>query len=79
MAKQNGVKKLCINTDSQFLINSITKWIHGWKKKNWKLAGGDDVKNRVDFQELDKLLEDKTIEIKWVCFINFVVYYVRYL
>jgi ribonuclease HI len=34
-----------IITDSEFFINVMTKWIEGWKRKNWKKADGDDVQN----------------------------------
>ncbi|RZB40328.1 hypothetical protein BDFB_014853, partial [Asbolus verrucosus] len=58
-----SINKLKIHTDSLFTINSMTKWIHNWKKNNWKLAGGkSDVKNKEDFKELDKLCQ--TIDIK---------------
>lgn len=66
IAKNLGIEKLCISTDSQFLIKSITMWIKGWKAKNWRLKNGDPVKNVVDFKELDSLLSDGQINIKWV-------------
>ncbi|XP_061387600.1 ribonuclease H1 [Musca vetustissima] len=65
VAKNLGIKKLGISTDSQFLIKSITMWINGWKAKNWRLKNGDPVKNVVDFKELDSLLSDGQIDIKW--------------
>lgn len=77
-AKRLGIQKLCLNTDSQFLINSITMWIKGWKAKNWRLKNGEPVKNVIDFKELDSILQDDTIAIKWVniksnmfCFVKF--------
>lgn len=33
----------------------MTKWIQGWKKKNWKLASGGPVKNKIDLEKLDNL------------------------
>ncbi|EDS33547.1 conserved hypothetical protein [Culex quinquefasciatus] len=51
--------------DSKFLIDSITKWLPGWKRNAWKLSTGKPVKNQVDFEELDRELADKSIEIKW--------------
>lgn len=65
-AKRLGITKLCLSTDSQFLINSITLWIKGWKAKNWRLRNGDPVKNLNEFKELDALLQDNAINIKWV-------------
>ena len=37
---------VCIVTDSTLLLDSMTKWIHGWKKKGWKTASGSPVKNQ---------------------------------
>lgn len=63
---EQGIKRLCINTDSHFVINSITMWVKGWKAKGWKLANGEPVKNETDFRELDRLYNDDSIDIKWV-------------
>ncbi|CAG9576045.1 unnamed protein product [Danaus chrysippus] len=63
-AIDNGITKLAINTDSKFLINSVTKWISGWKRKGWKLASGEPVKNEKDFKELDSI--QNKIDIKWI-------------
>jgi ribonuclease HI len=38
--------EVCVVTDSQLMLNSMTTWIAGWKKRGWKTAGGDPVKNR---------------------------------
>ncbi|CAH2099656.1 unnamed protein product [Euphydryas editha] len=59
-----GVTKLAINTDSKFLINSVTKWMPGWKRNGWKLKSGEPVKNEIDFKELDNL--QNKIHIKWI-------------
>lgn len=61
-----GINKLCISTDSQFLINSITQWVPGWKRRNWMLRNNQPVKNVVDFKELDELLQSKDLTVKWV-------------
>ncbi|CAH2241934.1 jg17118 [Pararge aegeria aegeria] len=62
-AIDNGVDKLAINTDSKFLINSVTKWMLGWKRKGWKLQSGEPVKNEKDFKDLDRI--QNKIHIKW--------------
>lgn len=64
----DDVKKLQINTDSQFVINSVTQWMKGWKQKGWVTASGQEVKNKDDFQVLDKLIgnaSDRGVEIRW--------------
>ncbi|XP_038105822.1 LOW QUALITY PROTEIN: ribonuclease H1 [Culex quinquefasciatus] len=68
LTKQQGIKRLTVNTDSKFLVNSINKWLPGWKRNAWKLSTGKPVKNQVDFEELDPLdqeLAEKSIKIKW--------------
>jgi ribonuclease HI len=45
-----------IYTDSQLLINSMTKWVSGWKKRGWKKWNGQVIKNVELVQKLDKLL-----------------------
>uniref|UniRef100_A0AAG5DGS4 Ribonuclease H1 n=1 Tax=Anopheles atroparvus TaxID=41427 RepID=A0AAG5DGS4_ANOAO len=65
LAREQGVRRLVINTDSKFLIDSITKWLPGWKRRNWTLASGGPVKNKTDFQELEGELSAGDIEIKW--------------
>nr|CAH7768188.1 unnamed protein product [Callosobruchus chinensis] len=47
-----GVKKVELHTDSQFTLNSITLWIHRWKKGGWKTSTGKPVKNKEDFVKL---------------------------
>lgn len=61
-----GIRKLSIYTDSCFLINSITKWLTGWKRRGWLLKNNEPVKNVADFKELDELLQNKDIDVKWV-------------
>jgi len=38
--------KVVVVTDSQLMLNSMTKWLPGWKKKGWKTAAGTPVKNQ---------------------------------
>lgn len=63
-AKYQGLQQLVIKTDSDFLIKSITKWVNKWKANGWKLATGKPVINRVDFEELDQVLNG--ITVTWV-------------
>ncbi len=53
-------------TDSQYVRNGITKWIHGWKRKGWKTAEGEPVKNDDLWRRLDELVGRHTIEWRWV-------------
>jgi ribonuclease HI len=38
--------RACVVTDSRYLHDGMTSWIHGWRRKGWKTAGGEPVKNR---------------------------------
>jgi len=60
-----GIAMLQVNTDSQFLINCVTLWMENWKRKGWKTATGQGVKNKEDLVELDKLLQERKVTIKW--------------
>jgi ribonuclease HI len=60
-----GIKRLNIHTDSQFLINSVCKWMASWKRKDWRLATGKKVVNEKDFRRLDELIETGNMLIKW--------------
>ena len=45
--------KVVIVTDSQLMLNSMTKWLPGWKKKGWKTSAGQPVKNQDLLTALD--------------------------
>lgn len=64
-ANVNGWIEYTIYTDSQYVMNGITKWIKGWQKKGWKTATGSDVKNKELWIEMNKLMTPG-IHFKWV-------------
>lgn len=55
---------VCIVTDSTLLLDSMTKWIHGWKKKGWKTASGQPVKNQDLVTALDEEMA-RHAEVRW--------------
>ncbi len=55
-----------VHTDSELMINSLTKWISGWKSKNWKKADGSPVKNVDLLKVLDDLLKKRVVVFKHV-------------
>ena len=70
-ATRNTDHDLNILADSQYAINSITKWMTGWKKRGWKKADGKPVVNQDLMIQLDKLMTEaqqagRTITFKWV-------------
>ena len=58
--------KIILTTDSNYVKNGITEWIHGWKKKGWKTANKKPVKNKEYWQLLDAEVQRHHIEWKWV-------------
>jgi ribonuclease HI len=57
---------VALHTDSQYLRQGITSWIHGWKKNGWKTADRKPVKNEELWKRLDAALKQHRIEWKWV-------------
>ncbi|WP_432459857.1 ribonuclease HI [Agarivorans sp. QJM3NY_25] len=58
--------KVILTTDSQYLRQGITQWIHHWKKRGWKTASQQAVKNVDLWQRLDKVSQIHQIEWRWV-------------
>jgi ribonuclease HI len=58
--------KIILYTDSKYVMDGITSWIHRWKKNNWKTANKKPVKNMGLWQELDQLANQHEITWKWV-------------
>ena len=54
--------KLRVYCDSQYVINSLTKWMPGWKKKGWKKSDGKPVLNRDLLEALDQALTGRDYE-----------------
>lgn len=59
-------KQITINTDSQYVRNGITTWIHNWKRNGWRTASKDPVKNKEYWVELDELNRKLPVTWKWV-------------
>jgi ribonuclease HI len=65
----NALKKPCrvqLTTDSNYVRDGITKWIHGWRKNGWKTADKKPVKNAELWQALLDACEPHRIEWHWV-------------
>lgn len=58
--------KVKITTDSQYVKNGITQWMAGWKKKGWKTAANQPVKNQELWQRLDAAIASHEVEWHWV-------------
>ena len=55
-----------VHTDSQYVQKGISEWIHGWKRRGWKTAGKQAVKNEDLWRELDRLAAQHELEWIWV-------------
>lgn len=58
--------RIRIYTDSTYVRDGITKWIHGWKKRGWKTADKKPVKNIDLWQRLEAALEPHQVDWHWV-------------
>ena len=57
---------ITIVTDSKYVLNGITDWIHGWKKKGWKNSKKEPVANRELWEALDALNQKHQVQWQWV-------------
>ncbi|ALG89110.1 MULTISPECIES: ribonuclease HI [Actibacterium] len=57
---------ITIVTDSAYVKNGVTSWIHGWKRNGWKTAGRKPVKNAELWQRLDAAREQHDVTWEWV-------------
>lgn len=58
--------KVKLTTDSQYVMKGITEWMANWKKRGWKTASKQPVKNVDLWQRLDKLVGEHEVEWHWV-------------
>jgi ribonuclease HI len=70
MAALEGLRALpagsraCIVTDSRLMLDSMTRWLAGWKRKGWKTAAGQPVKNQDLVRALDAEI-GRHAEVRW--------------
>ncbi len=58
--------ELLVLCDSQYVINAVTKWMAGWKRKGWRKADGKPVMNVELLQQLDEELAGRRYRFEWV-------------
>ena len=64
-----ALKRSCtviLTTDSQYVRKGITEWLAGWKRKNWKTASRQPVKNQDLWQLLDEQSQRHEIDWRWI-------------
>jgi len=65
----NALKEPCtveLHTDSKYVMDGISKWIHGWKRNGWKTADKKPVKNVDLWKRLDAALGEHNVHWRWV-------------
>lgn len=58
--------KVELHTDSNYVKNGITQWIHGWKRNGWKTADKKAVKNAELWQRLEEARKRHDVDWHWV-------------
>lgn len=69
IAALEALKEPCavvLHSDSKYVLQGISEWMPGWKRKGWKTAGGGAVKNQDLWQRLDAARLPHRIEWQWV-------------
>ena len=55
-----------LHTDSKYVMEGMTKWLEGWKKRDWKTAGKKSVKNAELWRQLDEAAKRHRVNWHWV-------------
>ena len=59
--------EITLHTDSTYVKDGLTKWIHGWKRNGWKTADKKPVKNEALWRRLDDAARrHPSLQWKWV-------------
>lgn len=58
--------RVALHTDSHYVRDGITKWIHGWQRNGWRTADRKPVKNSDLWQELAEAATPHRVEWHWV-------------
>ena len=58
--------EIIVVTDSAYVKNGVTEWIHNWKRKGWRTAGGPPVKNVDLWQRLDAAQARHKVTWRWI-------------
>jgi ribonuclease HI len=66
LAALKSRSRVSLYLDSDYVRQGITSWIHGWKRKGWRTASGQPVKNVDLWQRLDALVPTHEIDWQWV-------------
>lgn len=57
--------RVCLHTDSEYVMKGLTEWLPGWKRRNWKRKGGP-IKNVDLWKRLDAAASRHEVSWRWV-------------
>ncbi len=69
IAALEALKEPCVvvlHSDSKYVLQGISEWLPGWKRKGWKTAGGSAVKNQDLWERLDAAAAPHRMQWQWV-------------
>lgn len=66
LAALKAPSRVTLHLDSEYVRNGITSWIHNWKRRGWRTASNQAVKNVDLWQRLDTLTQSHQIDWRWV-------------
>lgn len=66
LAALKAPSRVTLHLDSEYVRQGITTWIHNWKRRGWRTASGQAVKNVDLWQKLDALTQSHQIDWRWV-------------
>ncbi len=66
LAALKAPSRVTLHLDSEYVRNGITSWIHNWKRRGWRTASNQAVKNVDLWQRLDDLTQSHQIDWRWV-------------
>ena len=55
-----------VTSDSRYVIDALTRWIHGWRRKGWRTSTGEPVLNRDLIETIDARGRELRVRYAWV-------------
>jgi ribonuclease HI len=65
-AIEAGATEVDVLSDSEYVVKGMTQWLAGWRRKSWKTASGQDVKNRDLWEQLAALVQGRPVRWTWI-------------
>jgi ribonuclease HI len=61
-----GNTQVKVVTDSEYVVKGVKEWMRGWIRNGWKTAAKKPVKNQELWQEINRLVALRPVEMQWV-------------